>query len=754
MDNTVYPTSRRTAVEQLPSLLDRRNELCIQCAAFDFQAIATSKVSSKNGTRLLDLGFKSALRRSHCPLCWLFYHFSPHPARDSDWRTQRLQLRAFSTNLTFMRFSKELDTDPLSDRTMLGVVEWTPTETVSGGALMDSCLQNKGFITITDVEHPNRAFSSRFIQPDSFDFKIACYWLNYCCENHTSSCGNATRPTIGSLRVIDCVTRTVVTAPLNCEYVALSYVWGPPLSSVNLGAGSTSEVSEKHLTFPKTIEDSIYVTLQLSFRYLWVDRYCIDQDDQDDKHTQISQMDSIYSAARLTIIAAAGEAPDHGLPGINGTTRICQQSLRVGNHLLNQTLPHPIQSVLKSKWATRGWTFQEGILSHKRLVFTADQVLWDCDGMHCSEVLDLPLDDMHTKSRARLRAHVPPGSFGTKVSGNDSYDVMRFVSDYYKRELSYPADTLNAIRGILSAFTKGSPKVYHLSGIPIFSWTPTRELNLLPNAMEQSIVRGLFWYHAEPGKRRKEFPSWSWAGWQYGYIHPQLYRPDWVLSQQFYGVGVSIEDANGHLHVPSREQFPVYLASIDNHANFIQIDAWTLTCDIVKVNLDVPPYTSKKLEYSSGYYARFLINDKDTCLAKLHLSSSSISTSTLALPRTNSWDRFLNAPSSKYSSSLSDTYIGIIIPEYHEGPGWRPEFGAAHVLVVEDKGDWHERIGCFHIYDEYWSRRSFTRLDAPCLEAMLGFDDKGELEKPIRYLPKLRDGFKGMPRTRRTIRLG
>ena len=43
---------------------------------------------------------------------------------------------------------------------------------------------------------------------------------------------------------------------------------------------------------------------------------CINQQDQQHKDDQINQMSIIYSAAQLTIVAAAGHDPTRGLPGI------------------------------------------------------------------------------------------------------------------------------------------------------------------------------------------------------------------------------------------------------------------------------------------------------------------------------------------------------------------------------------------------------------------------------------------------------
>jgi hypothetical protein len=72
---------------------------------------------------------------------------------------------------------------------------------------------------------------------------------------------------------------------------------------------------------PATIRDAIIVVLALGYRYLWIDRYCIEQADCPARHSQIQQMGNIYNSASITIIAAAGSTPYHGLPGVSQTPR-------------------------------------------------------------------------------------------------------------------------------------------------------------------------------------------------------------------------------------------------------------------------------------------------------------------------------------------------------------------------------------------------------------------------------------------------
>jgi hypothetical protein len=59
------------------------------------------------------------------------------------------------------------------------------------------------------------------------------------------------------------------------------------------------------------------VTKRLGFRYLWVDRYCINQNNADEVAEQCSKMDLICQHAELTIIAAIGDDPTYDLFGVS-----------------------------------------------------------------------------------------------------------------------------------------------------------------------------------------------------------------------------------------------------------------------------------------------------------------------------------------------------------------------------------------------------------------------------------------------------
>lgn len=76
------------------------------------------------------------------------------------------------------------------------------------------------------------------------------------------------------------------------------------------------------------------VTLCLGYTYLWVDRYCINQHEDMPRQHQIDQMDIIYSRAEVTIVAAAGDGGNDGLPGLSRKAPPSRPMVEVGDVIL------------------------------------------------------------------------------------------------------------------------------------------------------------------------------------------------------------------------------------------------------------------------------------------------------------------------------------------------------------------------------------------------------------------------------------
>lgn len=328
------------------------------------------------GSLIVGLGSIQDMKASQCPLCHVFAHLAPVETSHHGQYARTLlemgtyELRAFSTEWVLPGLASLEDAYRSPQETVLGV---TPA-TGSDLPWFDFryILRETGCLGLEfplPLVEDRRNVCEVQITPS---YSMMKTWLSYCDENHPTSCSSSTLPAPTRHRVFHCRLRQIIEAPKGCPYVALSYVWGKSASGFR---GSVAEFASPGI-FEKVIEDSNTVTLQLGFDYFWVDRLCINQSDLQDVHHQINQMDLIYAGSALTIIAAAGTGPDCGLPGVNGSPRTLQPRIGWGRHRakdLMSTLPSGSYELQVSLWNTRGWTFQEGRLSRRRLIFTHHQ---------------------------------------------------------------------------------------------------------------------------------------------------------------------------------------------------------------------------------------------------------------------------------------------------------------------------------------------------------------------------------------------
>lgn len=108
-----------------------------------------------------------------------------------------------------------------------------------------------------------QGFRLRKIDPGVIDYEILRQWLKRCQRHHSPNCDLPFSSNIPGLRVFDCEVGKVVAAPENTaiRYIALSYVWG----GVKIPNNDQAD-------FPLTISDAITVTLEMGYKYLWVDQ--------------------------------------------------------------------------------------------------------------------------------------------------------------------------------------------------------------------------------------------------------------------------------------------------------------------------------------------------------------------------------------------------------------------------------------------------------------------------------------------------
>ena len=374
------------------------------------------------------------------------------------------------------------------------------------------------------------------------------------------------------LRVIDVERRLVIDAPPSCEFVALSYVWG----TVGRDLGSAINVSSSELdtlknlegkgsdmskslpdTLPQTIEDALVVTRNLGQRYLWVDVLCIDQANLKEMDGQVANMHLIYGRALVTLVAADGEDAESGLSSVHGGSdcrdqiseivdgvRVFMSQPMLAQELFGTSDGYLSLSSASSKWVTRAWCYQEGLLAARLLIFTGSQVFWKCSQELLSESV--------AESPEHVRFWAKPAPYhellcspllptpsesddNRKRSNSPQWTVYcQFVEEYSRRDLSYQSDAMKAFSGIAHSLAQSSLSHY--------VWCLPQE------GLDWALLWRPWLYTS---MQRQGFPTWSWLSCQGGVTYTRDLNQSWNAFSTDHAIRVHdyrIEDNEGHHH--------------------------------------------------------------------------------------------------------------------------------------------------------------------------------------------------------------
>lgn len=351
-------------------------------------------------------------------------------------------------------------------------------------------------------QNPLQQFPARFVDHMAIDWNLLKSWGSGCLSHSHPTSPVAVLATDThrlNLRVIDVEKACVMLCPRTAPYIALSYQWGTDqklkLRKENLQLLET----EGYLDTPEgqpaqTIRDALFAVKTLGFRYAWIDALCIVQDDVDNFVQNVDMMDQIYAGAHLTIVAAAGQNAYYGLPGVSSKTSRSERQLRVNiaNLDIASRLEGPRGAINFSRWNTRGWTYQERLLSNRILTFTDSQVFFQCTkGCNFEEQYHYP-----SINNATYTLPDPLAQLDFQI--RDLWQIYAIaVEEYSKRSITKPSDKLRAFTGILN-FLRRPLRGAFFFGLPA---------NLFDVA--------LLWKNLGPSIRssKNSFPSWSWAGW-------------------------------------------------------------------------------------------------------------------------------------------------------------------------------------------------------------------------------------------------
>ena len=435
---TILPSLRQTSIAPTKQGLRGRSNLCPRCTSIALDTLLSRPHKTKAGQAAKNLSSVPNWEIDSCALCSLMS--STMELRY--WTPERkVPLRTYSSNKMEDHAWKSINTNLLK----------------AGHSSRYIVSQPEG------IEGPVKIIKDRI---DETNFETVKNWISLCQDKHIKICSVENPSFIPGLKLIDCITGDIIMLE-DKPYLALSYVWG-----------SSSEIPENPNKLPEaipnTIEDAIMVVKKLGYRYLWVDRYCINQGNEEEKADQCGKMDIIYQNADLTIIAAIGDDPTYGLPGVSLRKRKPKHLTtcsKIGKHFLISTEAWPKEAVKGTKWKTRAWTYQEALLSRRRLLFTEEQMYFECYGMYCGESVHFPLQAMHRKDMQGFKRDFCSeedlvGVFPKGV-GNKSVEIVRRIEEYSELNLTNPSDILRAMLGIFNAFRRNNLGIEHCLGIPI-----------------------------------------------------------------------------------------------------------------------------------------------------------------------------------------------------------------------------------------------------------------------------------------------
>ena len=387
--------------------------------------------------------------------------------------------------------------------------------------------------------------SGRDVQPAASQANVDRIraWLTTCIRDH-SHCRHtisgsvvddrtAAQPLPSRLIEVTPTPRLRDTAGQTGQYFALSYCWGDPGGNT-MTKRATLPAFRKQLPLDRlsrTVREAIELVRRLGFRYLWVDALCIVQDDKDEWDRESRRMASVYENALATVVALGADHAGEGL-FLSGNEPPPASPLRtavlpcvpskggvVGYVSLRVWPPEEQLRVkndhFRSRWASRGWVFQERVLSRRMVYFgrwqvsgTCSQEVWYEDGIRyglSGSVLNryhLQYFFRNLRIGSSLSRFLPRQWKAWKILSARHENLppqalwQRVLRDYNTCELSVPSDKLMAVEGLATAFASVTGMTY-FAGIWLeepwvgLAWKTNRlRSKMVPDRGKKSLSSG------------------------------------------------------------------------------------------------------------------------------------------------------------------------------------------------------------------------------------------------------------------------
>ena len=344
------------------------------------------------------------------------------------------------------------------------------------------------------------------------------------CKTSHESCKHVDEPYLPT-RVLDISLESSVDPPTislletvadqRGTYCCLSHRWidgdTPTTTETNL-AERRKGIDFRHL--PLKYQDAITFARALGIQYLWIDSLCILQEGSSDWLSEAPRMADYYGNAYLTISASI--AVQKGQRCFSRATS-GTPTIRISNgehdlYAIHYRLP---LSHTENPLHSRGWVFQEYMLSRRVVHFLEEEVIWECreaTWCECGRVSDdfkgtLMIEPITTsehqsfayQQKARLYKTISTA----QTPGALKNLWMEIVHDYSQKNLTFGTDIFPALAGLVKEM-QSRRKCGYYAGL----WEDSLVSDLLWQSEDEE------WYpigHEYPKPDTWRAPSWSWA---------------------------------------------------------------------------------------------------------------------------------------------------------------------------------------------------------------------------------------------------
>ncbi len=346
------------------------------------------------------------------------------------------------------------------------------------------------------------------------------HWLNECASDHVR-CRPLARPARPT-RLLEIQSDSEMvrlvhgSAPRDAHYAALSYCWGQK-NQLRLLPSNIKDLENgiPTLSLTKVAQDAVTVCQALSIRYLWLDALCIIQGPAGDFQREAARMEDVYGGSFVNIVAAAARDTTEGFLRSRNPLQWMDLQLQPRGRT-REPYRRNVQasrfciaedSISESaKVNTRGWCFQERLLSPRSLFFGEKGLHWECRcGLACEQQLKITRDhsdyfQADLKGTYHDMKCLDPDLADPKTSKSFRRLWAGTLTKYSGTQLTHTKDRLIAIAGLAKSLQDK------------FSIKASYGLWL------HDSVDELLWRVDEPRHSQTRVldvaPSWSWANYQ------------------------------------------------------------------------------------------------------------------------------------------------------------------------------------------------------------------------------------------------